>query len=138
MNVNDIKVVELDKIPVRGGDVYHAMKAGDVGFQGFGEVYFSFVDMGIIKGWKRHLKMHLNLVAPVGSVKFIFLDDYGNTREEVIGKNRYARLFIPPGIWFAFKGMEPLLNLVMNLADMPHDPDEVERLELDKFLVNWS
>ena len=37
------------------------MKCVDPGFEGFGEVYFSSVLQGLVKAWKRHSRMTLNL-----------------------------------------------------------------------------
>ncbi len=34
----------LKRIPTAGGEVRYALKAGDPGFAGFGEAYFSSVD----------------------------------------------------------------------------------------------
>ena len=43
-----------------------------------------------------------------------------------------------PGIWFGFRGISFDLNLVMNIADIVHDPNEVERLDLDAIEFNWG
>ena len=59
-------------IGVKGGDVLHAMKDTDDGFSGFGEAYFSSIEKGCIKGWKKHTNMTLNIVVPVGVIKFVF------------------------------------------------------------------
>ena len=51
------------------------MKETSAGYAGFGEAYFSQVDKGAIKAWKRHKKMTLNLLVPVGEIKFVLFDD---------------------------------------------------------------
>ena len=111
----------------------HVLKESDEGFRRFGEVYFSWVESGAFKGWKRHLKMTLNLAVPIGAVKFVFCDDDGGIREERIGEERYVRLTVPPGIWFGFKGVHNPSSLVVNVADIVHDPDEVERRDIHEF-----
>ena len=55
--VEDILISNIKIISVPGGDVLHAMKHVDLGYRGFGEAYFSCIDVGAIKAWKRHLKM---------------------------------------------------------------------------------
>ena len=75
VSVDQIQVTPLKRIPVDGGDVLHAIKNGDLGYAGFGEAYFSIVELGTIKAWKRHLRMTLNLVVPVGQVIFVFVDE---------------------------------------------------------------
>ena len=61
-----VTLTALQQIDTAGGSVLHAMKAGDAGFSGFGEAYFSAVEKGFIKGWKRHREMTLNVGCPFG------------------------------------------------------------------------
>ena len=72
VNLMDIVKTPLKRIPTVGGDVMHALKYSDNGFNGFGEVYFSWVERGAIKAWKCHQKMTLNLVVPLGEISFVF------------------------------------------------------------------
>ncbi len=138
VTVDQIKVTSIKRIKVEGGDVMHAIKNCDPEFNGFGEAYFSLIDFNAIKGWKRHLTMTLNLVVPIGSVQFVFFDDFAGIRKELIGQNNYMRLTVPPGIWFSFKGKESPYSLILNIADIQHDPNEVERKNLNNFLFDWS
>jgi dTDP-4-dehydrorhamnose 3,5-epimerase len=121
------------------GDIFHGLKKSDPGFSDFGEAYFSSVHSGDVKPWKKHLRMTLNLVVPVGKIRFVMYDDRlesstkGQTFAVEIGPDNYLRLTVPPGIWMAFEGLDDGLNLLLNLADMEHDPDEVERAELERF-----
>lgn len=138
MSVKQIIVTPLKHIPVVGGDVLHAMKCSDPGFVGFGEAYFSQIERGAAKAWKRHLRMTLNLVVPMGVVQFVFVDDEGATREEVVGLDRYVRLTVPPGIWFGFKGLAAPYSLLLNVADIPHDPAEIERKDIGTFVFDWK
>jgi dTDP-4-dehydrorhamnose 3,5-epimerase len=114
------------------------MKSIDPGYFKFGEAYFSFVEKNAIKAWKRHLKMHLNLIVPVGEIQFIFIDEDGYQREQLIGSSYYARITVPPGIWFGFRGVSEPINLLLNIADFVHDPSEVERRDCNAFNVGWS
>ena len=57
------------------GDIFHAMKKSDNGYDGFGEAYFSTVNQNVIKGWKKHTKMTLNLIVPMGEIKFVVYND---------------------------------------------------------------
>lgn len=138
VSVKQIIVTPLKRIPVVGGDVLHAMKSCDHGFVGFGEAYFSQIEQGAVKAWKRHMSMTLNLVVPVGAVQFVFVDDEGTAREEVVGSDRYVRLTVPPGIWFGFKGLAAPYSLLLNVADIPHDPAEIERKDIEVFMFDWE
>ena len=138
VSLNEICVTPLKRISVTGGDVLHAMKKSDPGYVDFGEAYFSMVEFGAIKAWKRHLQMTLNLVVPIGEVQFVLIDSVGLIREERIGEGHYARLTIPPGIWFGFQGVSKKTALLLNIADIEHSPDEVERKELDEVKYDWE
>ena len=139
VTLDDIHVTPLKRISTEGGDVMHALKKSEKGFNGFGEVYFSWAEQGSIKAWKCHQLMTLNLVVPFGEVGFVFhlekqKDDF---RVEIIGAERYVRLTVPPGIWFGFKGMAYGRSLLMNVADLEHNPDEVLRTSISEFIFDW-
>lgn len=139
ISLDDILITPLARIETVGGDVLHAMKQGDAGYAGFGEAYFSWVAVGAVKAWKRHTQMTMNVVVPVGQVRFVFcLDDTDEFRIEEIGVDRYARLTVPRGIWFGFQGLAEPESLVLNIADIPHDPNEVERLALSDIKYGWN
>ena len=142
IKLHDLKITSLRRIETAGGDVLHAMKQSDLGFAGFGEAYFSCVNAGAVKGWKRHKLITMNLVVPLGRVRFVFcqMDDHNKPefRVEEIGLDRYIRATIPAGIWFAFQGMAEPQSLVLNIASAPHDPNEVERINIDVIDYAWS
>ena len=73
LNINGCRLSPLKVIPKAGGSVLHALKMSDVGYSGFGEVYFSSAGPGITSDWKRHKRMTLNLIVPVGEIKFVLL-----------------------------------------------------------------
>jgi dTDP-4-dehydrorhamnose 3,5-epimerase len=138
INVDQISVTPLRRIRVEGGDVLHGMKTSDPGYVDFGEVYFSLIEEGAIKAWKRHLRMTLNIVVPLGAVIYAFADEQGTIREELVSENRYVRLTVPPGIWFGFKGLNTPYSIMMNVADIPHDPTEIERKTMDQIKYDWK
>jgi dTDP-4-dehydrorhamnose 3,5-epimerase len=118
------------------GDIFHAMKSSSNGFSGFGEAYFTTIHRGKIKGWKKHTRMVLNLIVPVGEVEFVVGD--GKEFESFqISKNNYGRLRVEPNLWVAFRGIGDE-NLVLNIASIPHDPNESENIELENFNYKWS
>ncbi len=138
-SLDEILITPLSRISVKGGDVFHALKSHDIGYQGFGEAYFSSINFGTIKAWKRHKKMIMNLIVPVGNVRFVFTDLSGNFMSHEIGEHHYARITVPPNIWFGFKGLDSKVSsLVLNVSSIPHDPDEVERNDVDSILFNWD
>lgn len=126
------------------GNVFHAMKKSDPGFNGFGEAYFSTINCGDVKGWKKHLRMTMNLVVPVGEIWLVLHDDRegssanGSFFDVCLSPQNYQRLTVPPGVWMGFKGLGSGLNLLLNLANMEHNPAESENIALEFFPFDWS
>ena len=97
----------------------------------FGECYFSEILLGKIKAWKKHNRMTMNLVVPVGKVQFIFYDEKKIfLRSAIIGEDNYSRITVPPKIWFGFKGLSSRTSYILNISNKTHDPFEVEREQL--------
>ena len=138
MPINGVTTTPLSIIDTKGGDVLHAMKKSDQGYSGFGEAYFSTIEPKAIKGWKRHTKMVLNLVVPIGSVRFILYDDRENQEVVLSVDNDFARLTVPRMIWVGFQGLGRQTSLILNIANIEHSPEEIERKELDEIKFNWS
>ena len=143
--IEGVVLTSLKVVQVSEGDVFHAIKANDPGYVNFGEAYFSSIHAGVIKPWKRHSRMTLNLVVINGLVRFVVHDDreasptFGVTSEYVVGlPDNYCRLTIPPGLWMAFQGLSSGTSLLLNIADIPHDPNEADRGEKDDFKFDWN
>ena len=134
-----IKIKSLKQINVEGGDVLHALKASEEEFYGFEEAYFSTIKINKLKAWKRHLRMTMNLIVPVGEVQFNFYSQekklLSNT---IIGERNYSRITVPPMTWFGFKGLASSTSYILNISNKFHDPSEVERKPLSflNFLSN--
>ena len=139
MSLDDILINPLARIKTAGGDVLHALKQNDAGYTGYGEAYFSWADAGAIKAWKRHMRMTMNVIVPIGKVRFVFcLDAADDFRVEEIGVDRYVRITVPPGIWFGFQGLAEQQSLVLNIANISHDPEEIQRLTLSEIKYEWN
>lgn len=140
LSLNNILLTPLKRIPTVGGDVLHALKKSDIGYNGFGEVYFSCIDEGAVKAWKCHKKMTMNIIVPVGEARIVFhIEDRGGFfRSEIIGEESYSRIYVPPGIWFGFQGIGKNQSLIMNFSDIVHDPNEVLHKPLNYFNYNWE
>lgn len=137
--IEGIQLYPQKIIPVDGGDVLHGIKSTDCGFQGFGEAYFSTVEKNRVKAWKRHRKMVLNFLVPVGRIKFVIHDEnQPDIFEEIIlSRDNYQRLTIAPGLWVGFTSDHEGQNLLLNVASIAHDPTEVDQLSPDAFGYAW-
>jgi len=140
--IKDAFITPLDIIDTIGGNVMHAMKSSSVGYTGFGEAYFSQIKFGAIKAWKRHNEMTLNLIVPVGKIRFVLFDDRKELnrqfQEFVLSKDNYCRLTIPPKIWMGFQGLSHNESILMNIANIEHNPLEVDRIDVKEIEFNWS
>ena len=135
LNQDGLIFTPLRRIHTPNGDVLHAIKQSDAGFAGFGEAYFSSVHPGAFKGWKRHERMTLNIIVPVGAIRFFIVDERGERRLHIIdlSPDNYGRLTVPPGIWMGFKGLGEETNMLLNVASIPHDPTEAENRSPEAF-----
>ena len=140
--IKDVLITKLDVIDTPGGNVMHAMKESAVGYSGFGEAYFSQVDRGAIKAWKRHKEMTLNVVVPVGEIRFVLFDDrkVSNTQfqEVIISKDNYCRLTVPPMIWMGFQGLSGNGSMLLNIANLEHNTNEVDKRNIEQIKFNWN
>ena len=127
-------LTKLPILPTSNGAVMKALKIGDLGFCGFGEAYYSTVDDGVVKGWKLHKDLTLNLTVPNGSITFALYYEKEAARYTakvtLSPRSLYARLTVPPDIWLSFRGNEPD-SLVMNIINGKHDPSETRERNLD-------
>ena len=135
--MDGIILTPLNQIHHPKGDIYHAMKKSDDGFDGFGEAYFSSVYKNSIKGWKKHKDMTLNLLVPIGEIEFVvYNEDLKEFFSVRISQNNYQRLTIKPNLWLAFKGIDEN-NMLLNLTSIEHDPNESENMELTSIPYEW-
>lgn len=135
--IEGVVVKPLRQIPDERGKVMHMLRNDDPEFSGFGEIYFSCVYPGVIKGWHIHKKMVLNYAVPYGMIKLVLYDDRpgsrtnGEIQEIFMGSDNYCLVKIPPLIWNGFKGVGVTRAIVANCSSIPHDPAEINRKRPD-------
>ena len=136
--LNKIKISKLKIVKMTTGNVMHVLKRKELKSWKFQEAYISKIKPGKIKAWKLHLKMTLNLVVPKGKVRFVFFSGKKNIfRSVILGEKKYARLTVPPKIWFGFKGVSKQESIILNLANIEHNSKEILRCEKNKIKFNW-
>jgi dTDP-4-dehydrorhamnose 3,5-epimerase len=133
--IEGVEIHPLRQIPDERGTVLHMLRRDDPWFAEFGEIYFSVVFPGAIKAWHLHKRMTLNYAVPSGRIKLVLYDDRddsptrGELQEIFTGEDFYALVTVPPGVWNGFKGIGTAPAIVANCATVPHDPDEIVRLD---------
>lgn len=133
--IEGVTVTPLRQILDERGKVMHMLRADSPVFASFGEIYFSTVYPGVIKGWHIHRKMILNYAVPHGRIKMVLYDDReasatrGQLQEVFLGADNYCLVTVPPLVWNGFKGIGTETAIVANCASIGHDPEEIDRLD---------
>ena len=133
--IEGVKVVPLKQIPDERGTVMHMLKRTDPHFIRFGEIYFTTVHPGVVKGWHKHQRMSLNYACPYGRVKLVLYDDRENspTRGEImellLGPDDYKLVQIPTNVWNSFKGLGDVTSIIANCATEPHTKEFSEAID---------
>jgi len=133
--IHCVLVHPLTQIPDERGKIMHMLRADAPHFEKFGEIYFSTVYPGVVKAWHLHKEMTLNYAVVSGIIKLVLYDDRADspTRGEVmelfLGEGNYSLVKIPPMVWNGFKGVGVAPAIVANCATIPHDPNEIVRMD---------
>jgi len=133
--IEGVLVKPLRQILDERGKIMHMLRSDSPEFEAFGEIYFSVVYPGVIKGWHIHKRMTLNYAVPFGCIKLVLYDarEESATKGEVMelftGPENYNLIKIPPGVWNGFKGVGVTPSIVANCSDIPHDPEEIARMD---------
>ncbi len=144
--IDGVLIAPLRQIPDERGKIMHMLRIDDPYFQRFGEIYFSVVYPGVVKGWHLHTVMTLNYAVIAGTIKLVLYDDRdgSQTKGEIVelfpGEANYVLVRIPPGVWNGFKGVGATAAIVANCSTHPHDPAEIQRLDpfTDHIPYDWS
>ena len=131
--IDDVVLTELKQFSDERGTLLHMLRNDDPLFTTFGECYFSEVLPGAVKAWKLHRNQTQNFSVPVGRIKLVIYDNRknsisnGNLQYVNLGRpDSYFRIMIPPGLWYGFTCISEMPALLVNCADIPHDPQESE------------
>ena len=133
--IEGVLAIPLKRIPDERGTVLHMLKRTDPHFVEFGEIYFSSIYPGVVKGWHKHAEMTLNYACVHGRIKLVLFDDRdgsptrGEIMEFFLGPDNYSLIQIPPGVWNGFKGMGDETAIVANCCTHAHDPKRSIRLD---------
>jgi dTDP-4-dehydrorhamnose 3,5-epimerase len=121
--------------------------------------YATMCNPGVVKGWHRHAAHTDRLMCVWGMARIVTLrissaePDMGpgslvtsmcvwgswyDFQETVAGPLNPAVVVVPPGTWHAFTpaGVEPCV--IVNMPDMPYDPEDEEKVELGRFPYDWE
>ncbi|MDP2182320.1 MAG: dTDP-4-dehydrorhamnose 3,5-epimerase family protein [Actinomycetota bacterium] len=134
--IDGVKLKDLRVMPDDRGMLMEMWRSDDPDFQGFGQVYITWVYPGVVKAWHYHKKQTDHFVCVFGMAKVGLYDSRedsptkGETNTFVIGWQRQRLLIIPNGVYHGFTavGTEPagIINIPTELYNYD-DPDEFRR-----------
>ena len=143
--IDGVLLQDLREIPTGGGCVLHMLRADSPLYMGFGEIYFSEVQPHVVRAWKKHREQTQLFAVPAGLMRVVLFDardgspTQGAVAEHMLGRpGHYKLLRIPPNIWYGFTPAGDVPALIGNCTDIPHSPDEVDRLPQDSLLIPYS
>lgn len=145
-SIEGVKIIPLKQIVDIRGAVYHVFRNENHNVN-VEEVYISRVNAGVIKGWKQHLQTWQRFVVLYGKIEIIFHDERedsptrGVFQKVILGPgDDYARLELPPMIWYAFRCLSEDYSLMVNISEMIHVDGESNNIPLqnDLFHYDWE
>ena len=136
--MSEINIRKLSIISNKKGDLLKGFLKSENKNIDVKEVYFSEINPNEIKAWKRHKSMTSNLIVVKGEVKVVIQEIKGKFISEVISKNNYKMITIPPNYWFGFQCIGDKISLLANISDEEHRDIESEELSLNNIEFDWS
>jgi dTDP-4-dehydrorhamnose 3,5-epimerase len=123
--IDGVEIRQLRIIPDERGMILSMLRNDEEHFKKFGEIYFSEIYPGVVKGWHIHERMTLNYAVVTGSIKLVLYDG----REASSTKGEVQEIFL---------GRETAI--VANCSDIPHDPQEISRVDPhnNDIPYNWT
>ncbi len=131
--IENVKIKSLKIIPDERGRLMEMLRKDDELFRGFGQVYMTTVNPGVVKGWHHHKKQYDNFVVVKGMIKLVLYDGRKDSRtkgevmELFIGEHNQLLVQIPPNVLHGFKGVSETEAIVINIPTEVYnykDPDE--------------
>jgi dTDP-4-dehydrorhamnose 3,5-epimerase len=106
---------------------------------------------GVVKGWHRHKEHGDRMMCVSGTARVVVAHRRGDehadagalvtmwyeTHEFIIGPLSPKVVVIPPGWWHGFQALGGRECIIINAPDMPYDPDDEERIDIDEIPFEW-
>ena len=142
--IDGIEIKPLKIFPDERGSIMHGVRSDNI-LNDFGEVYFSKINYGAIKGWHVHESLILNYICVYGQIKLVLHDmrddspTNGETQEIFMGLDNYCLVHIPPGIANGSKGLWNPYSIICNVASEPHNPNlKYRRIHPDEGIIDYN
>ncbi|MCX7747426.1 MAG: dTDP-4-dehydrorhamnose 3,5-epimerase family protein [Clostridia bacterium] len=136
--IDGVIIKPLKKIPDDRGVIMKMQECCDPEFKGFGEIYFSTIYPGVVKGWHLHEEAVLNYTVVKGMIRLVLFDDRegsktkGELQEIYMGDYNYCLVQIPAKVWNGFQCVGNEMAIVADLITVEHSKDVMKRLDPHK------
>lgn len=125
-----IKRIPLKQIEVIEGNIIKYLDKDNKHLSKFGEIYFSKIRKGFVKGWNLHKKTKCFLTVIYGSINFVFKDEKMNKSKKIeIKDTKPELLVIPTNTWFKF-WTNRKFSILINTIEIKHDSKETRKFPL--------
>ena len=102
----------------------------DPEFEQFGQIYFSWIYPGVIKGWHLHKTKTLNYACIKGMIQLAIYDPLScKFQVEYMGDDRYMLVSIWPGLWNGFCNIGTETAIIANCATHAYSDEDIIRLD---------
>mgnify|MGYP001402261761 FL=1 len=136
--MDEIKIKNLSVINNEKGDILKGfLKSGNKAIE-VNEVYFTEINPSEIKAWKRHKSMTCNLIAVRGKIKIVIQKRDKNFLTQILSKENYKMITIPPNFWFGFQCLTEEIGLLVNISNEEHNDDEAEQIDINELTFDWN
>jgi dTDP-4-dehydrorhamnose 3,5-epimerase len=131
--IEGVMIKKLRVIPDERGRLMEILRMDDEMFKGFGQVYMTTANPGVVKGWHYHKKQYDNMAVVKGMMKIVLYDGrpdsatYGEVNEVFAGEHNPVLVHIPPYVYHGFKCISTEEAVVVNTPTDVYnykDPDE--------------
>jgi dTDP-4-dehydrorhamnose 3,5-epimerase len=131
--IEGVIIKKLRVIPDERGRLMEILRSDDEMFKGFGQVYMTTANPGVVKGWHYHKKQYDNMAVVKGMMKIVLYDGrpdsatYGEVNEVFAGEHNPVLVHIPPYVYHGFKCISTEEAMVVNAPTDVYnykDPDE--------------
>lgn len=147
-NIEGVSFVPRRVIPSAQGEVRHVLKNTDPEYSidalPFGEAYLSILFPDFRKDWKLHSRCVSRLAVLVGSIEFALYDmretspTCGQFDRITVGETQHGLLVIPAGVAATWRNVSEGNTMILNIATMPHDPNESKIIPFEEISFVWE
>ena len=143
-SIEGVSVQSLTPIQDERGMVLPMFRSDCFDLSTLGEIYFSVVNQGHVKGWEKHKLMHQDFAVCTGKIKLVIYDDRpqsstrGKIQEIVTGRDLFALIHLPRLVWYSYIGLSLEPAVITYGSSMPQMHGEVMRLPSDSPQIPFS